>query len=493
MRDAAYSLLTEENRVILHRLACAHLEQSGGADPAMLAEHASQGNALELAARFYIEAGQRALSSFDLDAAERHARRAIECVVRNEQLGAVRAIQAWLANFRLDLQGGYAYALEALEILKPGSFWWTKTAAICFYSFFLLDRLEHADRIIRTFLASEPDPDTRLAYLESGAILAILFTATGARHACNQVIDRLTQVAANVDPRDRGYLMIATAWRTLVLEPDPYRALEEARQATALFRESGKHLWLAEALFGLGMALTDLGVWTKGEEVLREAREVARANGDVFYDTVIHLYLGFNLAGQADAAKQEEARRISNTYRDQPQLGRAVQAFANKILADVSMAAGDRETAEVAVRAALAGFVAMLPHRLQVVPTAVALSLEQGRVAEARQLAEDALVQLEEQGGLGACDVPTRLAVAQARLADGDRKGGRSALRSALEQLGLRVGRIKDAGVRESYLARAHHRQLMDLAREHGMLPSTFTLGDGPGRPPDGAIIDTDA
>lgn len=337
VRDAAYSLLTEENRVILHRLACAHLEQSGGADPAMLAEHAYQGNALELAARFYIEAGQRALSSFDLDAAERHARRAIECGVRNEQLGAVRAIQAWLANFRLDLQGGYAYALEALEILKPGSFWWTKTAAICFYLFFLLDRLEHADRIIRTFLASEPDPDTQLAYLESGAILAILFTATGARRACNQVIDRLTQVAANVDPRDRGYLMIATAWRTLVLEPDPYRALEEARQATALFRESGKHLWLAEALFGLGMALTDLGVWTKGEEVLREAREVARANGDVFYDTVIHLYLGFNLAGQADAAKQEEARRISNTYRDQPQLGPTVQAFANKILADVSM------------------------------------------------------------------------------------------------------------------------------------------------------------
>jgi tetratricopeptide (TPR) repeat protein len=475
VRDAAYSLLTEDNRVISHRLACAHLEQAGGADPAVLAEHAYQGNALELAARFSIEAGQRALSSFDLDAAERHARRAIECGVRDEQLGAVRAIQAWGANFRLDLLTGYTYALEAFEILRPGSFWWAKAAMICFHSFLMLRRFENADRIIRAFLASEPDPDTSLAYLESGNILATFFAVAGARHACSQVIDRLTRVAASVDPRDRGHLMNAMGLRSIFLEPEPYRGLEESRQAAALFRDSGKQLWLAEALHGVGMALTEMGVWTRAEEVLREALEVARANGDVFYDTVIHLHLGLHLAGRADPAKQEEARRISDRYRDQ-QLGPAVLGAANKILADVAMAAGDRETAEVAVRAALAAFVSMLPYRLRVVPTAIALFLERGGVAEARQLAEEALAQLDEQGGLGACDVPARLAVAQARLADGDVEGGRSTLRSALEQLQLRAGKIQDAEMRDSYLARAPHRQLVDLAREHGMVPSTFTI-----------------
>jgi serine/threonine protein kinase/tetratricopeptide (TPR) repeat protein len=493
IRDAAYSLFTEDNRVISHRLACTHLEQAGGADPEVLAEHAYQGKVLELAARFYIEAGQRALSSFDLEAAERHARRAIECGVRDEQLGAVRAIQARLANFRLDLQGGYTYALEALEILKPGSFWWTKAAAICFYSFLVLNRVEHADRIIRMFLESEPDPDTRLAYLESGAVLAIFFNVAGAHHASNRLIDRLIQVAADVDPKDRGHLMHAMATRGIHLGSDPYRALEDARQATALFRGCGNRHWLAEALLAEGIALTDLGVWTNGEEVLREAREVALANGDVFYATFIHLRLGFNLVGRGDEAKHEEARRISDAYRDQPQLGPAVQGQANKILADVSMAAGDRETAVAAIRAALADFVSMPPFRLQVVPTAVALYLEQGRVAEARQLAEEALVQLGEQGGFGGCDIPVRLAAAQARLADSDLEGGRSALRSALAQLQLCVGMIKDAGMRESYLALTHHRQLMDLARKHGMLPSPFAVGDGPGPAPDGYVIDVDA
>jgi serine/threonine protein kinase len=475
VRDAAYSLLTEDNRVISHGLACAHLEQVGGADPAVLAEHAYQGNALELAARFSIEAGQRALSSFDLDAAERHARRAIECGVRDKQLGAVRAIQAWVANFRLDLLNGYTYALEAFEILKPGSFWWTKAAMVCFYCFLLLRRLENADRIIRAFLASEPDPDASLAYLESGNILATFFGVDGARHACSQVIDRMTQVAASVEPRDRGHLMNAMAWRSIFLEPEPYRALEESRQAAALFRDSGKQLWLAEALHGVGMALTELGVWTRGEEVLREALEVARANGDVFYDTVIHLNLGFHLAGRADPAKREEARQISDRYRDQ-QLGPAVLGAANQILADVAMAAGDRDTTEVAVRTALDAFVSMLPYRLRVVPTAVALFLERGRVGEARQLAEEALVQLDEQGGLGACDLPTRLAVAQARLADGDVEAGRSTLRSALEQLQLRADKIEDAELRASYLARTPHRRLVEMAREHGVLPSTFTI-----------------
>jgi hypothetical protein len=65
---------------------------------------------------------------------------------------------------------------------------------------------------------------------------------------------------------------------------------------------------------------------------------------------------------------------------------------------------------------------------------------------------------------LGVCDVPVRPAVTQARFADGDGEGGRSALRSALKQLRLRAGRIKDAGMCESYLALAPHCQLMDLA-----------------------------
>jgi eukaryotic-like serine/threonine-protein kinase len=471
VRDAAYSLFTEDNRVASHGLACAHLEHTG-ADPAVLAEHAYQGKALARAARFSVEAGQRALSSFDLDAAERHARRAIECGVAGEQLGAVRAIQAWAANFRLDLLGAYSHALEALEVLRPGSFWWSKTAAICFHSFLMLRRLEHADAIIPAFLALDPDPDASLAYLESGAILAIFFAISGARRACAQVIDRLTQVAAGVDPRDRGNLLIATAWRTLFLEPEPYRALEESRRAAALFRDRGKQLWLAEALMGLGTALTELGARASGEQVLREAREVARSNGDVFYATVIELHLGFNLASQPDAAARDEARRISDRYRDQPQLGPAVLGAAYKILADVAIADGDRETAEVAAGAALVAFEAMLPYRLQVVPSVVALALERGRVAEARRVAEQALAQLDEHGGLGLCDVPARLAVAWARLADGDREGGRSALRSALEQLELRAGTIEDAELRASYLARPHHRQLLELAREHGMVPA---------------------
>ena len=61
VRDAAYSLFTDDNRVAAHRLAGAHLERSGGADPAVLAEHALRGEEPERAAGFFAAAASQAL------------------------------------------------------------------------------------------------------------------------------------------------------------------------------------------------------------------------------------------------------------------------------------------------------------------------------------------------------------------------------------------------------------------------------------------------
>ena len=123
---------------------------------------------------------------------------------------------------------------------------------------------------------------------------------------------------------------------------------------------------------------------------------------------------------QVDAGKHQEARRISDACRDRPQLGSAVQGGANQILADVAIAHG------------------------------VALFLDQGRVAEARRLAEEALAQLD----------------------DAAMEAGQHALRSALEQRQLRAGKIEDAAMREGYLALPHHRRVLELAREYGVLPT---------------------
>jgi predicted ATPase len=61
MRDAAYSLLTEEDRVLGHRLAGAFLEAQEESESAVLAEHARRGQELPRAVRYYSRAAEEAL------------------------------------------------------------------------------------------------------------------------------------------------------------------------------------------------------------------------------------------------------------------------------------------------------------------------------------------------------------------------------------------------------------------------------------------------
>jgi tetratricopeptide (TPR) repeat protein len=250
-----------------------------------------------------------------------------------------------------------------------------------------------------------------------------------------------------------------------------------AQQALTLFRSKGDRYWLHQALFTLGRSLTAIGLVARGEEILREARELAIADGDAHYSTTIHINLGFNLASQPNPPKQEEARSIGEAYREMPHLGQALRGAAHKILAHVLVNAGDLGAAEPVIRISLESFSAYLPYRLSVVALAVELFLKQGRAAEARKLAEEALRLLDEQGGLGACEVPLRLAVTLARFADGDPEGGRSALRDALAQLRLQADGIEDPEMRQSYLALPENRQILDLAQVHGQI--SFTPGAG--------------
>ncbi|HEY0133046.1 MAG TPA: AAA family ATPase, partial [Nannocystis sp.] len=182
LRDAAYSLLTAEDRRAAHRLACAHLEAMG-AEPAALAEHAHAAEDRALAARYHVEAAGAALASFDLDAARLQCERALACGLDGAPLGTVRAIQAWVAYFHLDQQTGYEHALAAVDALPPGSLWWTRALQVCFYSFFMLGRVEHVERLIAAFVAAEPELDARAVYVESGAVLMTFFGTCGLRRA----------------------------------------------------------------------------------------------------------------------------------------------------------------------------------------------------------------------------------------------------------------------------------------------------------------------
>lgn len=248
-----------------HQLAGAYLERCGDVEPMVLAEHAERGMEGERAARWFLEAARQALASYDPEQAQRHAARALGCPVSDEQRGVLRAIQAWSCQMRMDLATGYERALAAVEALPAGSYWWARAIGICFYSFFMVGRFEHIERLIGAFMAARPELAARVAFLEAGTALSVFLTNVGQRRAAADTIAKMREVADGLDPQDHGFLLLADSYRLLKLEPDLHAAIRRAHQALALVVTSGERFIQVSAMFYLGVARTAIGEVVRGK------------------------------------------------------------------------------------------------------------------------------------------------------------------------------------------------------------------------------------
>src|SRR4029079_9626714 len=78
LREGAYTMLTDEDRVLGHQLAGEWLEQHGEHDPLVLAEHFARGNQGARAALHYLRAAEQASQGGDATAVIARAKRALD-------------------------------------------------------------------------------------------------------------------------------------------------------------------------------------------------------------------------------------------------------------------------------------------------------------------------------------------------------------------------------------------------------------------------------
>lgn len=100
VREAAYSMLTEVDRRLGHRLAGAWLEEAGERDARVLAEHFEHGGAIVAAARWYERAAEQALEASDLDVALARVERAFACAPGEGAAARPRTIVATAHSWR---------------------------------------------------------------------------------------------------------------------------------------------------------------------------------------------------------------------------------------------------------------------------------------------------------------------------------------------------------------------------------------------------------
>ncbi len=129
LREAAYSMLTDRDRELGHRLAAEWLEKRGERDSMILAEHWEKGGFSDRAVAHFLIAGQRAVAAGNLDAALSISTRGLNAGADGAERGELLLIQSYVHAFRNELVATFATSGEALGLLPEGSAPWFRALA----------------------------------------------------------------------------------------------------------------------------------------------------------------------------------------------------------------------------------------------------------------------------------------------------------------------------------------------------------------------------
>lgn len=129
LREAAYGMLTDVDRVTGHALAGDWLERAGEKDAMMLADHFERGGEHVRAIPWLLQAAHIQIDGGNLDAGVLLAARGIACGAEGVERGILRLAQAqarcWRGAFPKAIEAGH----EAMALLPVGSTRWFAAAS----------------------------------------------------------------------------------------------------------------------------------------------------------------------------------------------------------------------------------------------------------------------------------------------------------------------------------------------------------------------------
>lgn len=268
--------------------------------------------------------------------------------------------------------------------------------------------------------------------------------------------DLLTQKAGPLslqsDAFSRGWLSTARSCYLRYLTPELGQALHVAQDAIAAFTAAGDLRSTLYAEILRAQICDDLGDFESAIASHRRNLILAQNAGEIAITLTIKTALADSLAKQDEIAHEAEVRRlideITQISGGHPyDTGRARYIHA-KLLA----AHGDLEQAEQVVRQSYAELQIMPTVQISAAALFINILIQRGCTSEARRLAEENLERLKQIGDSTYNEIALRVAVAEARQADGDSAAARAALEDALTHLRRRAGHISDLEPRQRFL-----------------------------------------
>lgn len=449
VRDAAYGMLTEDDRELGHRLALQWLEQAGESDPFRLADHAERAGANEAAVRHRLRAAEQGLEGDDLEIAERCAERGIAAGAEGEALGRLRLVLATSHGWGGRHGEARRLAIAAREVLPRGSDAWVRSLereCAASLTLGLLDVFAQAEGLLDGISPTHMTARS-LARLATGAFQA------GQPERADALLARAeaTPESVRTSPDVAGAIERARASRA-TRRGDKAACLVHLRQAATMQDAAGARRDACIERLNASVLEAELGLYEDAEAHLRDALEEAQRIGLAIVVDAARTNLGNVLAlrGQHEEAREALGQALESLRDrgDRRFLGALHGYFARAWLAADRPAEAEGH-ARLSVEH-LRDFAPTHPWALAVLAETL---LARGQADEARKAAERALGIVESGAPVEMGEGLVRWVHVASLDATGD-DGAGAAARRAAEALRERAQGITDPTWRESFLER---------------------------------------
>ena len=466
VREAAYAMLTDEDRALGHRLAGDWLEHVGEPDVMVLAEHFDRGEAPSRAIAWYHRAAEQALEGNDLAGAIARAKRAEEIGASGEVLGDLSLIRAEAHGWRGDHADAGRWAANAIATLPVGQARWYIAVREAARAASKLGDNERLGELAEALAQTQPEDAASGFEAATTARLAVLLFYAGAFGRVKGLYERLDMVAERFrdDPAVSADIFAARAVSALYAgDAGGYRELSEAAQVR--FEQAGDVRAACFEHAHMGYACSALGADEEGAAILRVAIADAERMGLRNVAAMAKHNLGLALArtGALDEARAVETEAVL-TFAAQGD--RHLECGARCYLAAILQLSGDLDGAETEARRALEAIAVVPPLQPFALATLADALLASGRVSEARAAAEQAAALLASLGNVEEGEALVRLMRAETLEASGEHDAARAAIITARERLLARAEKIADPARRASFLERVpEHARILTLAR----------------------------
>ncbi|MFO0734263.1 MAG: protein kinase [Labilithrix sp.] len=381
VREAAYALLPEEDRMAAHARVLAIGAARKDTSAAELAEHARQARLAEETVVWSFRAAEESFAANDMVTSVGFVRRALEADPSSEVRGAVLALGSIASFFAGDLPNAHAWGIEAMRLAPRDSPWWIRCAGNMSAILSHVDPARRTKSILdegyRALLKHEPGPDEWESFCESLAI-TLNCEAGFDGELTAQLTDRLLYLVTQAPPTAhaaRGWAHHGLAWAALFVGRFGDTGVAHAEAALEAFERAAdlRNQLASHAVLGVALAARNS---TAALEASASAIAIGSTVGGGFpliYARLLRSLVIARLALEQSPcitpALLAEAEAHARFAIEVLGISAFVRGYAETVLASLAIVAGDAARANrhsESAFAALCDLVSLADHTLAV-------------------------------------------------------------------------------------------------------------------------------